>query len=285
MSTNRMVPIISSIEDMHDFTALKKGDGKTLALVPTMGALHEGHLSLLNIAAENADVVVVSIFVNPTQFGEGEDYSKYKRDIEGDIEKISSYDVDVVFTPTAKQIFPEGFQTYVEVTGLQDNLCGRFRSGHFRGVATVVLKLFNIVSPDIAVFGEKDYQQLKIIQKMVKDLNLDISIFSSPIVREESGLALSSRNDYLSEEERRTASGIFRALTKIRQSYEGGENDVKTLIDIGVKILLSNNINQIDYLEIRDGETLGEVDRADAGNIVAVAARIGSARLIDNIKL
>jgi len=285
MSTNNIIRTINSLAEMRKFSIEQKGEGRTIALVPTMGALHEGHLSLIRMAGANADVVVVSIFVNPKQFGEGEDFNKYKSDLKGDMESVGKYNVDAVFIPSAEEIFPDGFQTYVEVTGLQDNLCGDFRPGHFRGVSTVVLKLFNIVLPELAVFGEKDYQQLKIIQRMVKDLNLSVSILSSPIVREESGLALSSRNEYLSDDEKSRASSIYRALSAVKESFKSGEKDVKTLVDIGVKILLSNNINQIDYLEIRDGETLGEVNKANSGNIVAIAARIGSARLIDNIKL
>src|SRR5919108_5437199 len=183
---------------MQSLANEERRDGKRISLVPTMGALHEGHLDLISEARKIGDVLVVSIFVNPTQFGPNEDFTKYPRDLAGDLRKIESLGVDIVFTPTPEEMYPEGFQTYVEVEKLQEHLCGLFRPGHFRGVATVVLKLFNIIRPHVALFGEKDYQQLKIIQRMVKDLNLDVEVSGFPTVREKNGLALSSRNAYLS---------------------------------------------------------------------------------------
>lgn len=276
---------ISSVGEMQRYSLDARSKGHKISYVPTMGALHEGHLSLVRTASKYADLVIVSIFVNPIQFGEGEDYEKYTRDIEGDIQKLSDLKVDVVFTPEPDDILPPGYKSFVEVTGLQDCLCGVFRPGHFRGVATIVLKLFNIIRPDTAVFGEKDYQQLKIIQKMVNDLNLDIGIIPAPIVREDSGLALSSRNYYLTGKQRKQAGSISTALNRIKMKFEDGTTDVEKLIDIGVKILQENNINNIDYLEIRDGNTLEGINSAVCGNIVAVAVRLGNTRLIDNIKL
>lgn len=285
MNMSSPVEQISSVDEMQRYSSEVKSKGCSVGIVPTMGALHRGHLRLVETARKNADVVVVSIFVNPIQFGEGEDYNEYKRDIAGDIEKIAKLGVEVAFTPGVEDIFPDNYRSYVEVTGLQDCLCGLFRPGHFKGVATIVLKLFNIVNPDVAVFGEKDYQQLKIVQKMVNDLNLSIDIVPVPIVREESGLALSSRNEYLTPEQRRDAASIYTALTYIRSSFRNGNTNVKKLTDIGVKILKKNNISDIDYLEIRDGNTLDEIDSAYSGNIVAAAVRLGDTRLIDNIKL
>lgn len=276
---------ISSVGEMQRFSLDARSKGHKISFVPTMGALHEGHLSLVRTASERADLVVVSIFVNPIQFAEGEDYDKYTRDIEGDIQKLSDLNVDVVFTPELNDILPPGHKSYVEVTGLQDCLCGVFRPGHFRGVATIVLKLFNIIVPDNAVFGEKDYQQLKIIQKMVNDLNLDIGIIPAPIVREDSGLALSSRNCYLTGEQHKRAGSISTALGRIKKIFEDGTTDVEKLVEIGVKILKEKGIDDIDYLEIRDGNSLEEINSASRGNIVAVAVRLGNTRLIDNIKL
>ncbi len=285
MNTSSSVKQISSVSEMQRYSGELRDKGLSIALVPTMGALHQGHLELIENAVNSADAVVVSIFVNPIQFGEGEDYNEYKRDLTGDMEKISGFDVDVVFTPSVDDIFPDGYRSYVEVTGLQDCLCGEFRPGHFRGVATIVLKLFNIVKPDVAVFGQKDYQQLKIVEKMVKDLNLEIDIISVPIVRDESGLALSSRNEYLPPEQRANAVNLYAALSSIKTAFESGNKDVKKLVDIGVKILKENNIDNIDYLEIRDGDTLDKVKTASSGNIIAAAVRLGKTRLIDNIKL
>ena len=276
---------IDSSSEMQQYSSELKRAGHKISFVPTMGSLHEGHLSLVKKATDNADKVVVSIFVNPAQFGENEDYDKYSRDLEGDLEKLDKYDVDVVFNPGVEQIYPKDFNTYVEVYKLQDFLCGEHRPGHFKGVVTVVLKLFNIVKPDIAVFGEKDYQQLKIIQKMVNDLNLDIEIVQMPIVREEDGLALSSRNSYLSESERLKAVSIYHSLCDVKNSFEKGYVNSRELIKKAVTILNNNDIIDIDYFDIRDGETLELVDEVKVGSVVAVAVRIGNTRLIDNIRL
>jgi len=282
---NKNIPIISSLKEMNDFSKeLKRDDGK-IAFVATMGALHEGHLSLVSKANQIAGHTVVSIFVNPTQFDENEDFNIYTRDLAGDIEKLTPFKIDAVFSPKAEDIYHENFQTYVEVAGLQKELCGKSRPGHFRGVATVVLKLFNIVLPDYAVFGQKDFQQLKIIERFVKDLHLDVEIVPMPIVREEDGLAISSRNAYLSEDERASAVSLSKALSAIRESFQNGCRHAESLVLQGEEILLSNNVTDIDYLEIRDSENLELIKTAQSGNLVAVAARIGNTRLIDNIIL
>ena len=282
---NKNIPIISSLKEMNDFSKELKRDDGEIAFVPTMGALHEGHLSLVSKANQIAGHTVVSIFVNPTQFSENEDFNKYTRDLVGDIEKLTPFKIDAVFSPKADDIYHENFQTYVEVAGLQKELCGKSRPGHFRGVATVVLKLFNIVLPDYAVFGQKDFQQLKIIERFVKDLHLDVEIVPMPIVREEDGLALSSRNAFLSEDERVSAVSLSRALSAIRESFQNGCRDAESLVLQGEEILRSNNVTNIDYLEIRDSENLELIKTAQSGNLVAVAARIGNTRLIDNIIL
>jgi len=260
-------------------------NGMSITLVPTMGALHEGHMNLINEARKRGDVLVVSIFVNPTQFGPNEDFTNYPRDLEGDLRKIENLGVDIIFAPTQEEIYPVEFQTYVEVKELQEHLCGHFRPGHFRGVATVVLKLFNIVKPHVALFGVKDYQQLKIIQKMVKDLNLEVEVIGYPTVRNEDGLALSSRNVHLSPSERSSASQVSKALREIKRKFDMGCRNTKLMVEFGRKILEEEGINKIDYLEICDSETLENKELASRGDLLAVAVRIKGTRLIDNIRL
>jgi len=283
--TDSKIKIVDNIKDMQSLSNKTRKDGQTISFVPTMGALHEGHLTLMRAAKEKSDYLVVGIFVNPTQFGLNEDFNKYTRDLEGDIKKISSIGVDTVFFPDVDEIYPDGYETYVEVQELQKPLCGQHRQGHFKGVATVVLKLFNIVKPDVAVFGEKDYQQLLIIKKMVRDLHLEIEILGMPIVREDDGLALSSRNAYLSDEERERALSLSKSLKTIRSEFKRGKQDIQELVKLGKSILNESSINNIDYLEIRDGNTLKREQNAKKGDIVAVAAKVGNARLIDNTKL
>ena len=283
--TDSKIKIVDNIKDMQSLSNKTRKDGQTISFVPTMGALHEGHLTLMRAAKEKSDYLVVSIFVNPTQFGLNEDFNKYTRDLEGDIKKISSIGVDTVFFPDVDEIYPDGYETYVEVQELQKPLCGQHRQGHFKGVATVVLKLFNIVKPDVAVFGEKDYQQLLIIKKMVRDLHLEIEILGMPIVREDDGLALSSRNAYLSDEERERALSLSKSLKTIRSEFKKGKQDIQELVKLGKSILNDSSINNIDYLDIRDGNTLKREQNAKKGDIVAVAAKVGNARLIDNTKL
>ncbi|MEW6144859.1 MAG: pantoate--beta-alanine ligase [Thermodesulfobacteriota bacterium] len=277
--------VVNGIEEMQSLSNSLRREGKTIAFVPTMGALHEGHLSLMREGKRHGDVLVASVFVNPAQFGRGEDFQSYTRDTEGDLKKMESAGADIAFFPRADEIYPPGYETYVEVTELEKPLCGRFRPGHFRGVATVVLKLFNIVKPDAAIFGQKDYQQLQIIKKMVKDLNLEVSIIGMPIVREESGLAMSSRNAYLSPEERERAANLSLALGRIKKSFDEGERDAARLAGEGYCVLAGASIGEVDYLEIRDGQTLGEKLLASPGDVAALAVRIGGARLIDNTVL
>jgi pantoate--beta-alanine ligase len=285
MTENRKLKTINSVAEMQAFSNAVRADGKRIALVPTMGALHEGHLSLMRTARDMGDVLIASVFVNPTQFGPNEDYKAYVRNTEGDMMKMEKAGVDVAFFPHPEEIYPPGFETYVEVEEIQKPLCGRFRPGHFKGVATVVLKLFNIVKPNVAVFGQKDYQQLLVIKKMVRDLNVETEVVGLPIVREESGLAMSSRNAYLSNEEREKAVSLSRSLREIKKEFDGGETDTRTLVTRGQAILSRACIGEIDYLEIRDGETLKDKKSASPGDVADLAVRIGKARLIDNIVL
>lgn len=285
MTENNKIKIVDNIKDMQALSNSIKKEGRIISFVPTMGALHEGHLSLMRAAKDKGDFLVVSVFVNPTQFAPNEDFNKYTRDLDGDIRKVSDIGVDAVFFPDVDEIYPEGFETYVEVEELQKPLCGQFRPGHFKGVATVVLKLFNIVKPDIAVFGEKDYQQFLIIKKMVRDLHLEIEIVGMPIIREEDGLALSSRNAYLSDEERARALALSESLSEIEKRYKKGNKNISNLVQLGIGILNNSSINNIDYFEIRNGSSLGSKKEAQPGDVVAIAARIGNTRLIDNTKL
>jgi len=285
MTEKDLIKVVDTVKDMQTLSNNIRKEGRIISFVPTMGALHEGHLSLMRKAKEKGEFLVVSIFVNPTQFGPNEDYTKYTRDLEGDLKKIKEIGVDVVFSPDINEIYPEDFETYVEVGELQKPLCGQFRPGHFKGVATIVLKLFNIVKPDIAIFGEKDYQQLKIIQKMARDLHLEIEIIGLPIIREDDGLALSSRNAYLSKKEREQSRALSEALKEIHKRFNQGQNDVSDLVREGKEILSKSLIYDIDYLEIRNGNTLEGKEKAKSGDLVAIAAKIGKTRLIDNIKL
>jgi len=285
MTENNKITIIDNVKDMQVLSNNIKKEGRIISFVPTMGALHEGHLSLMRAAKKKGNFLVVSIFVNPTQFGPNEDFNKYNRDLDGDIKKISDIGVDAVFFPNVDEIYPEGSETYVEVEELQKPLCGQYRPGHFKGVATVVLKLFNIVKPDIAIFGEKDYQQLLIIKKMVRDLHLEIEIVGMPIIREKDGLALSSRNAYLSDEDRARAIALSVSLHEIEKRYKEGNKNVSNLVQLGIEILNKSSINDIDYFEIRNGSSLGSEKEAQPGDVVAIAARIGNTRLIDNTKL
>jgi len=285
MTETNSIKIVNRVIEMQALSNRIKKEDRLISFVPTMGALHEGHLSLMRTAKEKGDFLVVSIFVNPTQFGPNEDFNKYTRDLEGDIKKIGEIGVDVVFSPDVNEIYPDGFETYVEVQELQKPLCGQFRPDHFKGVATAVLKLFNIVKPDIAVFGEKDYQQLLIIKKMVRDLHLEIEIIGMPIIREKDGLALSSRNAYLSDADRAQALALSESLREIKKRFKEGDKNISNLLASGINILTESSIEDIDYLEIRDGNTLERQELAKPGDVVAIAARIGKARLIDNSKL
>jgi len=259
--------------------------GRTICLVPTMGFFHEGHLSLMRMGSALADQVVVSLFVNPIQFGPKEDLESYPSDFARDREMAAGQGVSVLFVPDSEEMYPEGFQTQVLVRKLTSSLCGRNRPGHFSGVTTVVAKLFHIVKPRIAVFGEKDYQQLAVIRRMTQDLNLDIEITGHPIVREPDGLAMSSRNSYLSAGERQTALCLSKSIEACRDQVRKGERDSLRLID-GIKtILQSHPAVTIEYVAIVDGTTLADCATVDRHTILALAVKVGKTRLIDNGKL
>lgn len=277
--------IFRKIEEIRKEIKSLKKEGKTIGFVPTMGYLHDGHLSLVKRSKEENDITVVSIFVNPIQFGPGEDFDRYPRDEEGDFKKLIEAGVDYAFVPSVEEMYPEKQLTYVEVKEISEPMCGRFRPGHFTGVATVVAKLFNIVLPDRAYFGKKDYQQLKVIQKMVKDLNFPVEIVACETVREADGLAMSSRNAYLSDEERKKASKIYEALNRAKELYQSGVRDVDFLIDETKKQLDRIEGFKVQYVELRDAETLEELKVVDRPAVLAVAVFVGKARLIDNIIL
>ena len=282
--------LIKTIDELRKQIKDWKKQGLSVALVPTMGALHEGHLSLIKKARENADRVVVSVFVNPIQFGPSEDFDKYPRTLEADEKLCDFQNVDVVFAPSPKEMYGEGMRlsndtlTYVCPPFFYVNkLCGKTRTGHFDGVCTVVLKLFNIVQPDKAFFGQKDAQQVVIIKKMVKDLNVPIEIIQCPIVREESGLALSSRNKYLSEEGKREALVLSKILNNIKACYKKGVTDISALKETAYAFLTDKH--DLEYLEILDKNTLEEVLNANEDSIALIACRVEGVRLIDNIYL
>ncbi len=256
--------------------------GVPVALVPTMGALHEGHLALVRAARELASTVIVSIFVNPIQFGPREDLARYPRDLDGDLRKLKPVGVTHVFAPEAPEMYPEGFQTRVVLDRLPEHLCGRSRPGHFAGVATVVLKLFHLCKPTVAVFGMKDYQQVLVIERMVRDLDLDVRVVRHPTVREPDGLAMSSRNAYLTPEERRVAPEIYTTLRALRDLVVAGERDVSRLVAAGRDRLEQAGF-AVEYLEVVDADTLDPATSLDGPCVVAVAARLGSTRLIDNL--
>ncbi len=256
--------------------------GKRIGFVPTMGFFHEGHLELMRVAKKHSDIVVVSIFVNPIQFGPSEDYNRYPKDIEGDKKKAEQVGVDILFIPRVEDMYPEGFQTKVCVERLTQHLCGLFRPGHFDGVTTVVTKLFNITKPHIAVFGEKDYQQLLVIKRMVADLNMDIEIISVPTVREPDGLAMSSRNSYLSPEERKSALSLKKAIDIAQQMVAKGETDTSVIKKKVEETISSYPFTKIQYVSICDPETLEELDKIEKQALLAMAVFVGNARLIDN---
>jgi pantoate--beta-alanine ligase len=257
-------------------------DGKRIAVVPTMGALHDGHLSLLRAARARADVVILTIFVNPTQFGPKEDLSRYPRDEVGDLAKARTCGVDLAFCPSADAMYPPGAQTFVEVRELQQPLCGASRPGHFAGVATIVAKLFHLTRPQLAVFGEKDYQQLAIIRRMVRDLDLDVEILGVPIVREADGLALSSRNAYLSQEQRGQALALSQGLAAAAARFAAGERSVPALVEAARAVIAAQPLIRLDYLELRDADDLTEITVVARPAVLAVAAFLGTTRLIDN---
>ena len=274
---------IESISRMSTFSKIVKKEGKSIGLVPTMGALHEGHLSLARTAKKHTDVVVMSIFVNPIQFGQSEDLDKYPRDFKRDEELARLAGVDVIFYPSASQMYPEGFSTYVDVEGLTDTLCGASRPGHFRGVTTVVMKLFAIVKPDVAYFGQKDAQQAIVINKMVNDLDLDVDVKVLPVVREKDGLAMSSRNVYLSTDERKEAAVLYQALRKAEELIRQGETETAKVIRAMEEMIKAKHNARIDYIAVVDPKNLKDAKTISGEALVALAVFIGKTRLIDNI--
>ncbi len=257
-------------------------DGRRIAVVPTMGALHEGHLALLGAARSRADVVILTIFVNPTQFGPSEDLSRYPRDEAGDLAKARGCGIDLAFCPDAPAMYPPGSQTFVEVRELSRPLCGASRPGHFAGVATVVTKLFHATLPHVAVFGEKDYQQLAILRRMARDLDFGIEIASVPIVREPDGLAMSSRNAYLGPAERRAALCLSAGLAAAQAAFAGGERDAAALLAAARAPIEAEPLARIDYVELRDADELTELARVERPAVLAMAVFVGGTRLIDN---
>lgn len=260
-------------------------EGRRIAFIPTMGYLHEGHASLLREGRKRGDVLVLSIFVNPIQFGQNEDLASYPRDMERDFQLADACGVDIVFIPTVAEMYPAGFQTGVTVRDISLPLCGASRPGHFDGVATVVTKLFNIVRPDVALFGRKDYQQLAVIRRMTADLNMPVEIVGMPIVREEDGLALSSRNAYLSPDQRQSALCLSRAIKRARELFAAGERSVAALAAETRAVIGQEAAAAVDYVEFRDGATLNELETADSSTLLALAVKIGQTRLIDNTVL
>jgi pantoate--beta-alanine ligase len=273
-------------EAMRAWSEARRAEGKRVGFVPTMGYLHEGHISLVRVAdARGCDAVAASIFVNPTQFGPGEDYERYPRDEERDLSMLSAAGVGSVFLPGVHEMYPEGYQTYVDVNGVSRGLCGAKRPGHFRGVATVVAKLLLIARPHVAVFGEKDYQQLAVIRAMARDLNLDVEIAGAPIVREPDGLAMSSRNKYLKGEDRQAALCLYKGLCAAKELYAAGARDPEKLVNVARAKIAAEPRAKLEYVEVRDPETLSPNLSASGRMTILAAARVGPARLIDNITL
>src|SRR5947208_3378513 len=275
--------IHKTIQETRSACRAEKDCGRRLGFVPTMGALHEGHLSLVRAAKTQADVVAVSIFVNPSQFGPNEDFSKYPRMFERDCDLLKKEGVDLLFAPSVEEMYPGGIVTWVTVEGLSDKLCGGSRPGHFRGVTTVLAKLFNIVEPDVAFFGQKDAAQVAIIRRMVRDLNVPVEIIACPIVREPDGLAMSSRNAYLDPQQRRAALALHRSLMRVGELFKKGEQTSGKLVEAGKQIFQKEPDVRLDYLEIVDPDTLEPVPQIKSPTLVAVAAFLGSTRLIDNV--
>jgi pantoate--beta-alanine ligase len=274
--------IVVDVKQMQERCLAARGRGSRIALVPTMGFLHEGHLSLLREGRKRGDLLVLSLFVNPTQFGQGEDFESYPRDLAQDAELARSAGVDLLFAPEVRAMYPPGYATFVEVEGLTDTLCGHSRPGHFRGVTTVVCKLFTIVQPHIALFGEKDFQQLAVIRRMTADLNLPVEIAGMPIVREADGLAMSSRNSYLSAAERRQALALSESIRLAKAAVHQGERNVAALRALVTERIVREPDARIDYVQICHGGTLQDVEKVDPDAVLLLAVHIGHTRLIDN---
>lgn len=280
-----IIETINKIKEMQKCSDLMRKEGRSIAFVPTMGFLHEGHLSLMKKGHELADVLIASIFVNPAQFGPNEDLASYPRNIDGDLNLLKKEGVDIVFLPGEKEMYPDGFQTYVELKNLPNYLCGLSRPVFFRGVASVVAKLFNIVKPHYAIFGKKDYQQFLVIKQMVKDLNFDIEVAGAPIVREKDGLAMSSRNSYLNPEQRIHALSLYRSLTRAGEILQTGERNSSKIIGEATAIINSYPDTEIDYIKICDPENLSYMEIIDRPALMALAVKVGKTRLIDNMIL
>lgn len=276
---------ITSVADMRKRARAVRREGRTVALVPTMGALHEGHVSLVRKAAELADAVVVSVFVNPTQFGPSEDLDQYPRDLAGDAALAGEAGCDILFAPAVEAIYPWRYATVVHVQRLSEKLCGAFRPGHFDGVCTIVAKLLEIVRPSVAVFGQKDGQQATIIERMVADLNMDVDIIRGPTVREPDGLAMSSRNGYLSDDERRQATVLYEALDRGRAMYRRGETDAAKVLGEMRELIESRRAARIQYVAAVDSTTLDDVAELRPSTMLALAVFFGPTRLIDNVML
>ena len=274
--------IIESVKKMQEFSESLRNSGKKIAFVPTMGYFHRGHLSLMEEGRKRGDCLIISIYVNPTQFGPGEDLEKYPRDFESDGKLSEDVGVDVIFYPPDSEMYPEHYQTFVDVERVTNNLCGLSRPGHFRGVTTICAKLFNIVKPHVTVFGKKDFQQLVTIKRMVTDLNMDLDVVGMPTIREADGLAMSSRNTYLKEEERESALSLNRSLKLAKELYDNGERNAGKIIDETKKFIEVHPHTKIEYLNMCDTTTMNDVEYLESEAVIALAVRVGAARLIDN---
>ena len=282
-----MARVIRDIGEMQRLAESVRLSGKRIGVVPTMGSLHDGHLSLIRAARSQSDCVITTVFVNPSQFGPNEDFQRYPRNLERDIDLTTGAGTDVVFAPDASMVYPEAFRTSIEVDKITTVLEGRFRPGHFRGVVTIVAKLFNMTKPHLAVFGQKDAQQVVVVRRMMRDLNFDIGLVLVPTVREQDGLAMSSRNVYLTPEQRKEAPALYRALRHAEERVKGGEKDCAVLVAEMKQILSTNTSAVIDYVSIADGESLAELKTLERNPsaLVSLAVRFGTTRLIDNIPL
>lgn len=277
--------VITAVKLMQERSDSFRQEGHDISIVPTMGFLHDGHLELMRVAKKHSDRLIVSIFVNPTQFGPEEDFDKYPRDTDGDLKKARDVGVDVVYLPTVDEMYPDGFQSSIHVDRVTQHLCGISRPSHFDGVTTVVNKLFNITKPHVAVFGQKDYQQLTVIRRMVKDLNMDIQILGVPTFREPDGLAMSSRNKYLGVEERKSALCLKKSIGLADEMFRGGEKKANVIRKKIQSLIKSHPFTYIDYVSLCDPETLEDINTLGDKNILAMAVRVGKTRLIDNCLL
>lgn len=275
--------IIITIKEMKKLSYQARQLGRTIAFVPTMGFFHEGHLSLMKEGRKRGDLLVVSLFVNPTQFGPSEDFKKYPKDFERDRKMVEEVNVDVLFVPEAIEMYPPNHQSIVRVEKVTQGLCGRSRPTHFQGVTTVVNMLFNIVMPHVAIFGEKDFQQLVTIQQMVRDLHMDVEVVGMPIVREADGLAMSSRNSYLQPNERKAALSLYRSLKRTGELLQKGERRAERILEGAREVLFSEPLVKIDYIQVCNANTLEDIDEIEGDVVIAIAAYVGQTRLIDNL--